>query len=48
MLLVVTGDCADDGCLCTIKVACKDEQEGSEDQVGFKITRGALSRLCMD
>merc|ERR1712179_419474 len=31
----VTGDCADDGCLCTIKVACKDEQEqqeGSEDQ----------------
>ena len=34
LMLVVTGDCGDDGCLCNIKIQCKEKNEKeSENQV---------------
>ena len=34
LILAVTGDCGDDGCLCTIKIACKEQNDKEpENQV---------------
>ena len=34
LMLVVTGDCGDDGCLCNIKIQCKEKNKNeSENQV---------------
>ena len=36
LMLAVTGDCGDDGCLCNIKIACQEKNDKeSENQVSF-------------